>query len=160
MALVWSHKGLLGCVTDAGAQTRGWVKNPSPICWKDAIATISRLVQPFGESQCQYLYRAGLGHSAVNEAARPQQNLPCVYEQQAHPYCHCPWREALIFQPSHTWVWFVVCVTSVSTAVSAVGLRICSANHSSHSAVGSHTAHGKACKAVCWGREARSEMLL
>lgn len=126
MAPVWSHKGLLGCVTDAGAQTRGWVKNPSPICWKDAITAIRRLVQPFGESQCQCLYGAGSGHSAVNEAACPQQNPPPrVCEPQAHPYFHCPWREALIFQPSHTWVCFAVCVTSVSPAVRAVGLWVC-----------------------------------
>lgn len=100
--------------------------------WKETSAAISRLVQPFGKSHCQYLYRAGLGHSAVNEAACPQQNPPCVYEPQAHPYCHCSQREALIFQPSHTWVCFVVCVTSVSTAVSAMSLWVCSANHRAH----------------------------
>lgn len=30
MAPVWSHKGLLGCVTDAGAQTGAGSKTPVP----------------------------------------------------------------------------------------------------------------------------------
>lgn len=56
-------KGLLSCFSDAGTQTSGCVKTPtalctkhiSPICWKDATTTITILVQPFGESKCQYL---------------------------------------------------------------------------------------------------------
>lgn len=52
---------------------------------------------------------------AANGAACPHQNRPNACEPQALPYFHCPWREILIFEPSHAWV----CFASISAQLNA-----------------------------------------
>lgn len=42
---------------------------------------------------------------------------PRVRDLRVLPYCHCPWRDGLIFQPSHAWVCLAVYITSISAAV-------------------------------------------
>lgn len=85
MAPGWSHKGLLGCVTDAGAQTRGWVKKPTPICGRMAVLLSADWFSHLGRATVSICTEPGWGILLLMRLPVPSKILPVFMNRRLIP---------------------------------------------------------------------------